>query len=81
MVETGKRIVVSPYAEQQLDTVTCGFYACYVLQRLMDSTSSWTQIIRRELQPARYAANDRLVVSGYKHEALGYFPPFCSRHA
>ena len=65
MVETGKKVVYSQYAEQQLATITCGFYACFVIQRMLDS-AVWSHIIKDELQPARYQANSCHVVSAYR---------------
>ena len=65
MVDTGKQVVWSRYAEQALDTTTCGFFACFVVDRLL-AGQAWTRVIRDELQPARYKANDREVLSAYR---------------
>jgi hypothetical protein len=58
--ETGKKVVWNRYVEQGLSSTQCGLFACFVISQML-AGKSWTQVIRKELRPGRYAANDWLV--------------------
>ena len=62
MLQTGKVRQYSNLQEQGMRQITCGFFCAFVSKRLVEG-ATFEHILRDELHPLQFAANQRLVLT------------------